>query len=355
HRPVARAGAAVTGHHRRDQARAGSQRDRGQRLLPGPDREGAPDAGAAEAAGAVGAAGASRALRVSRVAAVWRSLLLALAIRPGEEEKALLLYSMHFLFYLGLAWGEQASEALFLSAWGANGLPAMFVGTAVLSLAVALVYTVFTDRYSNERVLEWMLGALILWLLSVRVLLGVSSGPGAPVYPYFYLVYGTLRDLSTLQILNYVNDFYDTRAAKRAIPLMLSAGVVASMVAGFSNPLLSRTIGVLNVPLAWIASLGLVLALMSVARARLTPEIAPTRQPRLAARDAETAQGGLEHLRTRYRFVRDSGLLRWLALATFAMVLLMRLLNFEASRVFVAEFHGDSEALFTFYGLFAGA
>jgi CRP-like cAMP-binding protein/HEAT repeat protein len=273
-------------------------------------------------------------------------IMRLLAIAPGEGRRTLLLYSLHLLFYIGLFWGEQASEALFLSSWGADNLAITFVGTAVLSLAVAAVYLPLADRWSNGRTLEALTLALIVWLVSIRLLLAHASGHSI-VYPYFYMVYSSARDLSTLVILNFINDFYDTRAAKRAIPLMLSAAVAGSAIAGFSNPLLGDIIGVGNVPYAWIACLVGSFVLIRLVSARYHP-----------VGIAGDARGGRTQetstMRQRLQFVRRSSLLRWLTISTFAMVALMRLLNFEASRVFVAHFAGRPGALFNFYGLFGG-
>src|SRR5579883_392026 len=103
-------------------------------------------------------------------------IMRLLAVAPGDGRRTLLLYSLHLLFYIGLFWGEQASEALFLSSWGPHNLAITFVGTAVLSLAVAAVYLPLADRWSNGRMLEALTLALIVWLASIRLLLAHASG-----------------------------------------------------------------------------------------------------------------------------------------------------------------------------------
>lgn len=273
------------------------------------------------------------------------------SIRAGEEKKTFLLYLLHLLFYLGLMWGEFTSETLFLLMWGADNLAWIFIGNAFLAFALALVYTLFVDRFSNARVLLVIVVGMIAWLLSVRVLFETHGGAFGAVYPYFYLAYGALRDLSTLHILNYINDFYDTRAAKSALPLMLSAGIVGSTLAGLSAPLLSQTIGLPNVTLIWAACLVLTLVVMWFIRRQLRVELRQIRQARLSA---NTPQGTFANLRTGWVFVRESSVLRWLAVATFAMVVLMRLLNFQSSQVFLAHFQNNAAGLFNFYGLLSG-
>lgn len=273
------------------------------------------------------------------------------SIRAGEEKKTVLLFSLHLLFYLGLMWGEFTSETLFLQAWGADSLALMFIGNALLAFALALVYTLFVDRFSNARLLQIIVLGMMAWLVSVRILLETDGGAFGAVYPYFYLGYGALRDLSTLHILNYINDFYDTRAAKSALPLMLSAGTVGSTLAGLSAPLLGSTVGLPNVTVLWAVCLILVLAVMLVIRRQLWTDIARIRQARLSAK---TSQSILQNLRAGWSFVRESGALRWLAIATFAMVVLMRLLNFQSSQVFLSHYQDDPHGLFNFYGILGG-
>ncbi len=278
-----------------------------------------------------------------------------LAIRAGEEKKTLLLYTLHLLFYLGLMWGEFASETLFLQAWGADSLAWMFVGNALIALALALVYALFVDWFSNQRLLFLIIYGMIGWLLSVRLLLMTHGGEHGAVYPYFYLAYGALRDLSTLHILNYINDFYDTRAAKTALPLMLSAGIVGGTLAGLTSPLLSQTIGIENVTLAWALCLAGVLSWLLVIRRELHPELRAIRNAVRAQRATATAgTRTLENLHAGWRFVVGSSQLRWLAVATFAMVALMKLLTFQSSQVFIAQFQNDPQGLFNFYGLLGG-
>ena len=172
-----------------------------------------------------------------------RSLSNLLSIAPGEEQKTSLLYLLHLLFYLGLMWGDAARETLFLSAWSADDLAYVFVIYAVIGFIMGIAYTFVADRISNGLLLKIIMGIMILWLVSVRFMLETNGGPRGIVYPYFYLVYSAFRDVSTMHILLYINDFYDTRASKRALPLMLSAGIAGGTLAGFTAKLLNQWIG----------------------------------------------------------------------------------------------------------------
>lgn len=282
---------------------------------------------------------------------MYRLLTRLFAVRPGEEKKASLLFSLHFVFYLGQSWGALACLSLFLDHWDAADLSLMFIGDAVLFLVVGLVYSIFADRINNYRLLLMITAVNGLWLASVHILLRTNGGDGGLAYPYFYLGYDVFRDLTALHLLSYTAEFYDARSAKRALPFILSAGLAGNTLAGFSVPLFSRLIGLNNVPLAWILCL-----VVAVALAYLIRRQVPIPTDDTAAADAGKAtavsRSPLQNLGDGLQFVRDSGMLRWLAAATFCMVLLMNLLIFRSSIVFKAWQQGDD--LFHFFGLFAG-
>lgn len=288
-----------------------------------------------------------------------RSLSNLLSIAPGEEQKTSLLYLLHLLFYLGLMWGDAARETLFLSAWSADDLAFVFVIYAIIGFMMGLAYTFVADRISNGLLLKIIMGIMILWLISVRFMLETNGGPRGIVYPYFYLVYSAFRDVSTMHILMYINDFYDTRASKRALPLMLSAGIAGGTLAGFTAKLLNRWVGLENTPLAWAVTLALCFIVIMVIERRLgddLEQIERQRKKSLSAAGSNRTRkaSGLQNLREGFGFIRQSGLLRGLALGTFVMVVLMTLLTYQASREFAIQFEGRPDDLFNFYGILGG-
>ena len=267
------------------------------------------------------------------------------SIYPGEEKKTLLLYSLNFVFWLGLRWGDLAGYALFINDQGAAGLATMFIGYAALAFIVGLIYSSFAGRVGNERLLLMLMGATIVWLGSVQAMLlsDAFSHRGGLVYPYFYLASRVVADLTALHMLNYISDYYDTRAAKRALPFLLSAGFAGAIVAGLSIQLMPAKV----VPLAWsvclLAVMGCVYAIQRWMPGHVKPA-APT-QPASHIRE-----GSLANLRAGFRFVSGSGILRWLALSTLALVVLMNLLTFQSSQVLGDRYAGDPDGLKAFTG-----
>ena len=259
-------------------------------------------------------------------------------------------------------WGDAARETLFLSAWSADDLAYVFVVYAVIGFLMGLAYTFVADRISNGLLLKIIMGIMILWLVSVRVMLETNGGPRGVVYPYFYLVYSAFRDLSTMHILIYINDFYDTRASKRALPLMLSAGIAGGTLAGFTAKLLNQWIGLENTPLAWAVTLAICFVVILIIERRLSGDLGQIERLRkkalasvgMTGTHRAKKSGGLQHLLEGFQFVRQSGLLRGLAVATFVMVVLMNLLIYQSSRVFAGHFVNNPDGLFNFYGVLGG-
>lgn len=284
-----------------------------------------------------------------------RSITKLFSIAPGEERKTGLLYALHLIFYLGLMWGDVARETLFFSNWSPDDLALVFIAYAVLGFLIGLAYAFVADRISNGLLLKIIMGVMVVWLISVRVMLDTNGGTRGAVYPYFYLAYNAFRDLATMHILTYINDFYDTRAAKRALPFMLSAGIAGGTLAGLTTPLLTRFFGLENTTLVWIVCLAVCFFLVMTIERQLRGDLEQIEQRRKQAYSKKKDEtGGLQNLREGFDFVRRSGLLRALAIGTFAMVVLMTLLNYQSNNVIAQEFANDPEGLSSFYGILNG-
>lgn len=303
-----------------------------------------------------------------------RALTRLLSISPGEEQKMALLFGMHLVFFVGLRWGDTASSSLFAAQWHAklNDFSFMFIALAVLAVAAGSVYNYFAARLSHERMLVALAAALLVWLASVQILLrgagaeasapadlncaaqmpavlwtAPASGPCGWAYLYFSLGFFVLGDILTLHILIYISDFYDTRTAKRALPVLLSAGILGAILAGATVPFLTDTLQLSNAPLAWGACLLIVLGFVALVRWRLPGELARIEQARQGRRPGGAARGGM---RAGLHLMRQWGVVRWIAFSTVVLVVLMRLLTTEATVVLNEQFGNDAARLAEFNG-----
>lgn len=271
------------------------------------------------------------------------------SIPTGEERRTFLLFLMYLLFFIGLRWGDSAGRTMFQLSWG-DLLSVIFLLSAPLALIIGLTYSNFASRLSNDRLLKIILGLMITWLLSVQVLLAADLGTGPQGFTYLYFFLGTLAavDVAALHLLNYINDFYNTRSAKLALPFILSASIAGSVVAGFSAPFLNGLIGLTFMPLAWIACLAGIWAVARVARRAMPPELVQLEQQRQTQRKRVNL---FKDLRADARLLNKLDILRWLAVSTLVLVLLMKLLTIQSASVFNQIFTGDPQGLFNVYNL----
>ncbi|MEM7533994.1 MAG: cyclic nucleotide-binding domain-containing protein, partial [Chloroflexota bacterium] len=247
------------------------------------------------------------------------------------------------------------TQALFIAYWDATDLSFMFIGSAIITLFTGIAYSLFVDRLSHTRLLYIIFSVNILWLVSVRILLTTNSGPYGLAYPYFYLGFDVVRDFVTIHLLTYANGFYNTRAAKRTLPVILSATLAANTVAGFSVSIFTVTIGQVNVPWVWILCLIIGMGLVYyMQRDGQMAERESSETPANTDDEAEKPSSMFDELREGFAFVANSGLLRWLAVGTFLLIILIYILTFRSLQLFETYFADDPDGLLLFYGLFDG-
>ncbi|MFN2284952.1 MAG: hypothetical protein ACK2UQ_11055, partial [Anaerolineae bacterium] len=151
-------------------------------------------------------------------------------IRSEEWPRLLLLYAMLLAVTLGAVWGETIVAAAFLEQVGVKGLPWFFMVRAILSIPAVAIYTAFADRIASHKLL-----ISILLIGGTGIIIGfglLNMGFTRIAYPLLYLlIYVPLTDILTAHWFTYINGFYDTRAAKRIVPVLGTAGSIGSIVA----------------------------------------------------------------------------------------------------------------------------
>jgi CRP-like cAMP-binding protein/HEAT repeat protein len=277
-----------------------------------------------------------------------------LNFQPGEGRKLAVLYLLGFVVATSLVWGSAIGRGLFLKEVGIQWLPLMFIFDALLTLPVILVYTAFVDRVSNGRLLAAIFGGVGLILLAGWGLLvldqwGVAIPYVIAVYALFYLSERVLRSLFAIHVWTFFMDYYDIRAAKRALPVLGSTSRVAGILAGSLVAVMAGFLSAQNLVLAWVAVLGVGVWLsLSIPR-----WLAADRQPG-ASSATHPARSSLaaywDNLRGGFRFVSTSAFLRMLAIGAFAMTALLVLMDYQAQAVF-NQVYATAEDLVGFYGL----
>jgi len=250
-------------------------------------------------------------------------------IRAAEWPHFLVLYAMAFLFFVGLTWGEMIMEAELLVVLGVDFLPLIFALHGVFFILTTAIYTLFVDRSSNDVLLIAIIsisgvavalggGLLALQLVAVAaVVLGVLAR--------------VIRSAFSLHWWTYVGGFYDTRSAKRVIPVLSSSSRTAIIVAGLTLPLLnSLRFSSFSIVGLWVGSLimvGLIAWWLNRRRVRVFRSAVST------APSSRPTQSYLANVAEGYRYVSRSAYLRWMALAAVTLVVIFSLLNVQGSRI----------------------
>lgn len=268
-------------------------------------------------------------------------------IRPAEWPRLLLLYLMYFVFVTGSIWAEISLEAAFINQMQ-GALAGFLVVKAVASILAFALYSAFADRVANDKL-------LIAFLIVTGLV--ISGGLGLLVlgivviaYPLLYLlIFVPLDELFVAHWYTYVNDFYDTRSAKRIVPVLSTAGRVAGVFGGLTistlNALLPSTAGIIVIWLLTLFIMGLLAWLMprllkkvssrSEQADPITPQATPgsTRQP----------DSYFSNLREGYHYVAQSTFLRWLALSTFVLIMLLAFVQFKTWAILGLEYQTEAE------------
>jgi CRP/FNR family cyclic AMP-dependent transcriptional regulator len=278
-----------------------------------------------------------------------RFLSKLLDIRPGEWPRFSLLYLMLFIIFSGLVWGSSIAEASFLQIVGLTALPIFFIVKAILSIPAVAVYTAFADRVRNDRLLIaiMVIGATLI-LISLSL---IRAGFDRLGYPLLYLlVFVPLDDILFTHWFTYVYGQYDTRSAKRIVPVLATAIGLGGIVAGLTLSFLNRLLSPGGVIAVWAGSLLIAALLVWLTPYLLKETAAPAQQETIIGSEAKEASffGGLQE---GFRYVSQSTFLRWMALSTLALMILLTLLEYRTGAILINEFAGSVESMSNFFGL----
>lgn len=263
-------------------------------------------------------------------------------IQSHEWPRLRLLYLIFFIFMTGTVWGGTVIEATFLTQVGLEFLPVAFVVEAIITGIAVGIYSVFVDRVPNDRLLIWILAAGVMVLLLGQVVLATGyETVGIPVLYLFYLV---IANLFPLQWWNYIDEFYDTITAKRAVPIIASALQVGTIFAGLTLPLLNAIILPNNVAYAWIFALVAVMALIQYFPRLVEDDVAGHIQAR-----TNEKMPYIKSIREGASYIRHSRFLLWMAANTLFLTIMVAMVGYQSNKILLEQLE-TTEALSNFVG-----
>jgi HEAT repeat protein len=257
-------------------------------------------------------------------------------IRTNEWPRLLLLYLMNFIFIASLTWGELTLEAAFLQQVGVEALPIFFIAKAIFSVLAVAIYSAFADRVANDKLLMAIFLGGAVPIVAGLILIG--QGFVTIAYPLLYLVvFVPFYDVQAAHWYTYVNGFYDTRSAKRIIPVLATSVSAASIFAGLSMPLLNNLLTSTSIIAVWVVSLCLAALLTWLMPYLLKENKSERKSSAPVSEIKEKAPSYLDNLWEGYRYVLQSTFLRWMTISALLLALLLTFLQYQTSDIFLRE------------------
>ena len=231
-----------------------------------------------------------------------------------------LLAALMFAINAGMYIGAPGIESLFLTRFGFEYLPRIYLLLGLLTAAVTLGIGILVSRVSQRliyRLLPFALGALLVggWFLIPL--------EQRWLYPVLYLLMYILFTLQNMVAWGTAGMVCETRQAKRLFSLFAAGAILGSSLGGLVTPLLVRVTGAANLILVWAGSLwvgGVLVALV-------TSGVRDARSP-----SGRRRSGLLARVMDGYRQVKGSKFLRWFAGVAFLSGVLYYILNYPFSR-----------------------
>jgi HEAT repeat protein/ATP/ADP translocase len=264
-----------------------------------------------------------------------------LAIRPGEGRLVALLGALFATIEAGRGLGEVAADTLFISRFGADSLPYLFILLGMVSLVVALAYGAAIGRLERRRFLVGLLAGLAAILLAERI--AVLTGARLMLPLLWLSVYAVGAVLLTV-VWTVAGTTLNARQAKRLFPVCTGAAIVGGFVGTLSAGPMARLIGTENLVVLYAALLLVASALTgAIVRGHTRP-----------ARTAQASASLAAELRAGFDYVRQSPLMRLVAVAYVLFAMLLFSVSFPFLRAMGAAYESEAD-LATALGLLSAA
>ncbi len=274
-----------------------------------------------------------------------------LNLRSGEWPRVFMLFLIAFIAQALGTWGSSIAYAAFQKQLGVESLRWILLACSLLSIPVIAVYGAFVDRLQNDRLL------LVIYALNVLSigagLLLLFMNLSAIAYPLLYISFIALLAARTPQYITYVNSYYNTQSAKRVLPLVSAGFRAGAVVAGFSMSLLTRWLGATGIIVVWLVGYLVVMGLIAALPRLLGDTGTDGALERRTTPTAEKRASYFDNTREGFRYTVQSPYLRWMAVGTLVLAILLTFVEY-ATMVVVTPAFATATDLANFLGLLTG-
>ncbi len=169
-------------------------------------------------------------------------LLKAFDIRAGEINRALLMQLNIFLIITTLLIVKPTVNGLFVSQFGAAGLPKAYILVAFFAIIVSLLYTRLMSRSSLLTMIIGTFVVNVFVLAGFGLILKQQSLPGWELY-FIYIWVSVFGVFSASQFWILANLLFNVREAKRLFGFIGAGAIVGGILGGYITKLLAPLIG----------------------------------------------------------------------------------------------------------------
>jgi hypothetical protein len=181
----------------------------------------------------------------------WGQKLLKLVnLRPEEGERTLLMFTFYTITSVGLLWLEQTTITLFLQQFGAEGLPAIYIASALMGSSLGLLYSWLQNNLPLKRVFGVMALLMTIPLIFFRIGFEITAFNGIIAVGTAFTLRLWMDAEEILNDLNSqvaANQLFNIREIKRTYPIISSGLLLGDVISGFSLPVFVFLIGLKNV------------------------------------------------------------------------------------------------------------
>ncbi|MBN1888042.1 MAG: HEAT repeat domain-containing protein [Thermoflexales bacterium] len=232
---------------------------------------------------------------------------------------------------IGGLWGSVVAYAAFLNQVGVGALPWVMMFGALGSILAIAVYSIFVDRVSNDAL---MLAIFVFGIVSIGLgLVLLALGQPGLAYPLLSLLCLAWLAVFNPHFTTYVNSFYDIQAAKRVLPVVSAGARAGTVIAGLSMPFLTTRLEAWIIVVIWLLSYVVAMGVIW-----LTPYLLREKQFQAAPASSSTLSAPgkprasyTDSVREGFSYTLQSPYLRWMAIATLLLMVLMALVEYLSS------------------------
>lgn len=177
---------------------------------------------------------------------VGQRILRLVNLRPEESERTFLMFVAYTAASIGILWLEMSSAALFLTSYGADFLPWIYIASAAIGLGLNSIYSVLQRLLPLRHVIVLIAILMALPLLVFRVGLAIPSLYALTIF-IMRLWNEAIFALNEVNTSVTANQIFNIREIKRTYPLISSGNLVSDVISGFSLPLMLALLGLENI------------------------------------------------------------------------------------------------------------